>query len=129
MSSDIPVTGAIGPGDRLSRHFRELEFRCHHCGRLPHVSHRLVQLLEDLRAITGQPLRVVSGYRCPEWNRQVGGAESSRHLFADAADLDPGRFTLDAVLRLGATGVGTKGQWVTHVDVGHKEPTHWRYPV
>ncbi len=121
---------AIGPEPMLSPHFSRREFACHHCGRCDHIDHGLLGLLEDLRAITGEPMRIVSGYRCPIWNAHVGGAPSSRHLYGDAADLDPGRFTLDAVLRWGvATGIGTKGPWVTHVDVGHASLTHWRYPV
>lgn len=44
------------------------------------------EVLEPLRRRFGV-IRVTSGYRCPELNRRVGGAERSRHLSGEAADL------------------------------------------
>ena len=114
---------------QLSKHFQAWEFACHHCGVVPGISHDLLRVLEQLRATNDRPLRVVSGYRCPTHNAAVGGAKGSRHLHGDAADLLPGRFTLTQAERAGATGIGTKGQWVTHVDTRPGALTHWRYPL
>jgi len=50
---------------------------------------RLAVELEKVRAITGQPLRINSGYRCPALNEAVGGHPASRHLKGCAADFDP----------------------------------------
>jgi zinc D-Ala-D-Ala carboxypeptidase len=47
--------------------------------------------LEQVRELLAQPLEISSGYRCPELNRRVGGAESSQHTRGMAAD-----FTCDA---------------------------------
>ena len=49
---------------------------------------RLCALLEDVRDVVGTPIRVTSGYRCPELNRAVGSrAKYSQHTFGCAADI------------------------------------------
>jgi len=44
------------------------------------------RLLQPLRIAYGKPIRISSGYRCPELNRQVGGVPLSRHIKGEAAD-------------------------------------------
>jgi len=46
-----------------------------------------VDALQELRDLAGAPVRVTSGYRCPDHNRAVGGAKQSRHLLGHAADI------------------------------------------
>lgn len=44
--------------------------------------------LERIRAYLGdKPIKVLSGYRCPELNHAVGGSPRSQHLVAQAADI------------------------------------------
>jgi len=45
-------------------------------------------LLEPVRDQFG-PLRVTSGYRCPELNTAIGGAKASAHVFGCAVDFAP----------------------------------------
>ena len=56
---------------------------------------RLVHhVLDPVRQQWGAPLRVNSGYRCPELNTEVCGVEDSYHMDGCAADistLDPSR--------------------------------------
>ena len=47
-----------------------------------------VDLLEPARELVG-PLRVNSGYRCPELNRKIGGSRTSAHMDGRAADVFP----------------------------------------
>ena len=47
---------------------------------------RLAQGLEQVQALTGFPLDISSGYRCPELNARVGGARTSQHTRGQAAD-------------------------------------------
>lgn len=43
--------------------------------------------LEEVRSLLGSaPIHILSGYRCPELNRAVGGASGSAHMFGWAAD-------------------------------------------
>lgn len=52
---------------------------------------RLVSLvLDPAREVLGAPIRVNSGYRCPELNSAVGGVANSYHLQGRAADLTTG---------------------------------------
>ena len=44
-------------------------------------------VLEPLREAMGEPIKIGSGYRCPQLNRAVGGVANSQHLTGQAADL------------------------------------------
>lgn len=44
-------------------------------------------VLQPLRDAYGKPLRINSGYRCPELNSLVGGSPSSQHIKGEAADI------------------------------------------
>jgi zinc D-Ala-D-Ala carboxypeptidase len=45
-------------------------------------------VLEPIRALFGRPVRISSGYRCPELNALIGGSSSSQHMRGEAADLE-----------------------------------------
>ncbi|MBQ9822307.1 MAG: peptidase M15 [Muribaculaceae bacterium] len=68
--------------------------------------HELVDhVLDPLREAWGGPIRVNSGYRCPELNEAVGGTPGSQHLRGEAADITVGsrsanRRLLDLIKRL-----------------------------
>jgi zinc D-Ala-D-Ala carboxypeptidase len=53
---------------------------------------RLAEGLEQVRMLTGFPLEISSGYRCPELNRRVGGAKTSQHTQGLAADFTCAEF-------------------------------------
>ena len=52
----------------------------------------LAEGLEQVQILTGFPLEISSGYRCPELNRCVGGARSSQHTRGQAADFTCAEF-------------------------------------
>ena len=52
----------------------------------------LAEGLERVRMLTGFPLEISSGYRSPELNRRVGGANSSQHVQGLAADFTCAEF-------------------------------------
>jgi len=78
--------------------------------------------------VRGDPIRIVSGYRCPPHNYAVGGAPDSQHMYAAAADLVEGTCTLDDAKNAGFTGVGLKHGVPIHVDVRDGKFTTWTYP-
>ena len=52
----------------------------------------LLNRLNELRAIWGKPMVITSGYRPPEYNKEIGGAKNSAHIYAMAADIwDPNK--------------------------------------
>ena len=48
------------------------------------------EVLDPLREAWGGPIRVNSGYRCPELNEAVGGTPTSQHQRGEAADITVG---------------------------------------
>ena len=72
---------------------------------------------------TSEPYLLISGYRTPKTNRNVGGARESYHTRGMAADLRLGsrsvRQMSGAAQRLGAGGVGSYyGRNFVHMDSG-----------
>ena len=58
------------------------------------LEHLVYYVLDPIRKTWGMPIKVTSGYRCPELNDEVGGVEESYHMDGMAADitaLDPAR--------------------------------------
>jgi len=44
-------------------------------------------VLQPLRDAMGEPIKIGSGYRCPQLNKAVGGVSNSQHMKGEAADL------------------------------------------
>ena len=84
---------------QLSKHFKLSEFECKGktcCGYSVKLTPGLLTTLEliwsyvnaTLGPVTHpHPISLVSGYRCPEHNRRVGGVANSYHVQGQAADL------------------------------------------
>ncbi len=99
----------------------------------PEIRRLAVDILEKIRAKWGGPLVVISGYRSPAWNARVGGAQSSRHMVGDAADIAPIRreevFQLagmvEGMIAVGELpalgGFGVYRGWI-HVDARPRKP-------
>lgn len=51
------------------------------------------ECLDKVRYHWGKPIGVNSGYRCPELNRVVGGAQNSQHITGEACDITTGSRT------------------------------------
>lgn len=81
------------------RYFLPRHFRCPHCG-LGGLVPPLVGLADLLAVAWGAPLRVVSGFRCPEWHRKYAGSTdvASKHCAGLAVDLAPREGVLLGVL-------------------------------
>jgi zinc D-Ala-D-Ala carboxypeptidase len=127
VAMPTPLTASsTGRRGRLSAHFDARELACPHCG-VCVIRDRLLVLLERVRAQTGKPLRVISGYRCPVHNRAAGGASNSMHMYGAAADLPAGVVSVADAASFGAVGIGTKDGRVVHIDVRDGAPARWTY--
>ena len=72
--------------------FDREEFRCKcggkYCIGFPaEPIEQLVRIADQLRKNLGVPITVVSGLRCPTWNKIQGGVENSQHMYGEAADI------------------------------------------
>jgi len=45
-------------------------------------------ILQPLREAIGTPIRINSGYRCPELNTEINGSKHSQHMEGKASDID-----------------------------------------
>lgn len=121
----------------VTTHFSWAEFDCHDGTPVPdsvkpHVR-RLCNSLELIRARFGAPLIVNSGYRTHAYNKRIGGALRSQHVFGTAADFHPVERSkvatlaalIDEMLRNrelpDVGGFGIYRNWV-HVDVRPRKP-------
>lgn len=121
----------------ITPHFPWSELRCHDGTDVPDDlvpnAVRLCGLLENIRILWGGALLVVSGYRTPVYNVRIRGAEASRHVTAEAADIRPLAMDRLADLigmvraNLGQSVLAALGGWGTypgwiHVDVRPRGP-------
>ena len=78
---------AASGGKQLSAHFKVREFACGDGSDAVLVAPRLVMVLETIRSHFGTAVMINSGYRTPQYNKQVGGAAHSQHCYGMAADV------------------------------------------
>lgn len=76
---------------QLTENFELIEFVCKDGSAVPdeymHNVKLLAENLQVLRDELGEPIRINSAYRSPSYNKRIGGAKSSKHLLAQAADI------------------------------------------
>lgn len=76
---------------KLTKNFRLSEFESKDGAEMPkEVLINIVKLacqLQILRNKLQRPIHINSGYRLPEHNKAVGGAENSQHVLGKAADI------------------------------------------
>ncbi|HMV65207.1 MAG TPA: peptidoglycan-binding protein [Myxococcota bacterium] len=121
-----PDQGQLEPG-MLSEHFSLAEFACHDGSRTPSDVagnlRELAQNLEVLRSeLRGAAIHVNSGYRSPAYNRSIGGATDSQHMYGRAADITIGGYspsqvhaTIERLIRAGRMKQGGLGLYSSFV--------------
>ncbi len=78
----------IDGSTKIAPNFTLNEIAQEHKGRYAVVQPHAIEGLQKFRNALGA-IRVNSGYRNPKYNKSVGGATNSRHMFGDAFDLKP----------------------------------------
>lgn len=115
---------AASGGKQLSAHFKVREFACGDGSDAVLVAPRLVMVLETIRAHFGSAVTINSGYRTPQYNEKVGGAEHSQHCYGTAADITVkgqkpetvAAYARQLMPDWGGVGVYSK-KGFTHIDV------------
>ena len=77
--------------ERLTKNFLLREFRCKDGTGVPdEYMDNVKELAENLQVLRDhleKPIRIISAYRTPTYNRKIDGARRSQHLTASAADI------------------------------------------
>lgn len=130
MADVTSAKNAVAVGDlQLTKHFKWSEFWCKSgsvmsADLFPNILTLAIQL-ETLRRYYGKPVTVLSGFRDPVYNRNVGGSPNSQHLQGKAADIriygHSPKEVADAIELLIATGKMRQGgigiyKTFTHYD-------------
>jgi zinc D-Ala-D-Ala carboxypeptidase len=115
--------------------FKAAEFNCSHCGK-NEMKPEFMAKLQALRTQYGKPMRVTSGYRCPQHPIEARKAAPGAHASGCAADIgiegrDAHRL-LSLAMSIGFNGIGVQqkgsGRFL-HLDTleGPTRPTLWSY--
>ena len=72
---------------KLSNNFTVNEFRCKDNSDVIFIAPALVDILQAIRNHYGKAVNINSAYRTPTYNKKVGGATYSQHLYGTAADI------------------------------------------
>ena len=106
---------------QLSKNFVSTEFDCNQsdCCTITYIDSDLVQILQKIRDHFGKSVNISSAYRCPSYNKRVGGASKSYHVKGQAADIKISGVSPLLVAQyaesLGVKGIGYYDTFV-HID-------------
>lgn len=74
--------------ERLNKYFKRSEFSCKcGCG-FNTVDIELLKILTEIREYFGKPVIIKSGCRCEKHNKKVNGSLKSKHMRAQATDVE-----------------------------------------
>lgn len=115
--------------------FSEAEFKCSHCGKV-NMQPEFMKKLQMLRTAFAKPMRITSGYRCPEHPVEIRKTVSGAHTSGCAADIAVQGTEAHELLRLAFhfrfSGIGVQqrgsGRFI-HLDtlVTPPRPNVWSY--
>jgi zinc D-Ala-D-Ala carboxypeptidase len=116
--------------------FSAKEFQCSHCG-ANGIKEELVAKLQEMRTKYGKPMKITSGYRCPQHPIEARKTVPGAHALGLAADIGvegaEAHRILQLAFELGFTGIGVQqkgtGRFI-HVDIRKGElpgPVVWSY--
>lgn len=116
--------------------FKATEFQCSHCG-ADGIREEVVAKLQVMRTAYGKPMKITSGYRCPQHPIEAKKSTPGAHALGLAADIGVEGAEAHKILSLafkqGFTGIGVQqkgtGRFI-HVDIRNGElpgPTVWSY--
>ena len=112
--------------NKLSENFKAKELACKDGSDTIFIDLALVDLLQEIRDYFGKPVIINSGYRTESYNKKIGGANYSQHLYGKAADIrivgvspkEIAKFVETRIPNVG--GIGIYPSFV-HVDVRAKK--------
>lgn len=111
---------------QIAKTFNLKEFECP-CCKCVILHSDLLKFLIALRKLVKEPIHINSGYRCKQYNDQVGGTPKSYHTFGMAADIHARNIDIPHLViyaqQAGFKGIGLYGTFL-HLDV-RPVKYHW----
>ena len=106
----------------LSANFKVREFACNDGTDRLLVDQEMVYILQKIRDISGQAVNINSAYRTTSYNKKVGGASNSYHLYWRAFDIRTGGLSINNICAI-ANSLGVKGilKYSNFVHISHKD--------
>lgn len=107
---------------QLSKNFKVKEFACKDGSDPIFVDSELVEVLQEIRDHFGKAVTINSAFRTATYNKKVGGATYSQHLYGKAADIKISGVAPKKVAEFAETLLPNKGgigiySTFTHIDV------------
>lgn len=107
---------------KLSTNFSVREFACKDGSDSIVIDHDLVNLLQKIRDHFGKAITINSAYRNAAYNKKIGGASKSQHVYGKAADIVVSGVSPEKVAQYAEYLMPNKGgiglyPTFTHVDV------------
>lgn len=114
--------------DGNATNFKVKEFSCHDGSDVVKIDSDLVILLQNIRYHCGLPVTINSAYRTPEYNKKIGGASRSQHIYGKAADIAINGVEPLSIAKFaesnGVLGIGLY-DWGCHLDT-RKTKSFWK---
>lgn len=120
----------------ITEHFTIEEFSCN-CGKCTPsfqdelAVRRFINRLQALRYAFDFPMIINSWHRCPAFNKEVGGADDSKHLLGIAADISTKGWTgtkrhvfVGLAFSMGFTGISAYSDFI-HLDLRDDPRSMW----
>ena len=120
---------------KLYPNFKAEEFNCSHCGK-NEMKPEFLSKLQALRMAYGKPMRITSGYRCPEHPIEARKEKPGSHAAGYAADIavtgEQALRVIEVALRHGIKRIGVNqkgGGRFIHLDTDPDRPSPaiWSY--
>ena len=73
--------------NKRALNFKVSEFACKDGSDLIKIDSKLVIMLQQIRDHFGKPVIINTAYRTPDYNKKIGGAARSQHIYGKAADI------------------------------------------
>lgn len=80
----------ISLSQQITKNFRLSEYMSTSKGRYGYIAEHVFTYMQKIRDSVGTSIRITSGFRSPGYNKKIGGASLSRHMYGDGIDFASG---------------------------------------
>ena len=115
------------------QYFTDKELSCP-CGCEGEMDSTFMKKLVTVRQEFNYPMKITSAYRCPTYNKSIGGVEGSAHTLGRAVDVsisgmpeDKQIDLLSLAIQFGIKGIGINDKKSHFIHMDDTRPRLWTY--